>query len=101
VELPGGVTGYVPADALAVPDSYIHISQPPQVALRRGEPAIRLLDAPDGNLVRELDTRRYTVVRVLGESPDGRYLHILDEVKGYGAGYVLKEECTPYLPTED
>ena len=101
VELPGGVTGYVPDDTLAVPDSYIHISQPPQVALRRGEPAIRLLDAPDGNLVRELDTRRYTVVRVLGESPDGRYLHILDEVKGYGAGYVLTEECTPYPSTED
>ncbi len=91
----------MPADALAVPDSYSDISQPPQVALRRGEPAIRLLDAPDGNLVRELDTRRYTVVRVLGESPDGRYLHILDEVKGYGAGYVLKEESTPYPPTED
>ena len=101
VELPGGVTGYMAADALAVPDSYIHIDLPPQVVLRRGDPAIRLLDAPEGNLIRELNTRRYTVVRVLGESPDGRYLHILDEAHGYGAGYILKEECTPYTPRED
>lgn len=83
--------GWVPADCLSGAETLL-LPRPPVMKLRMGEPAVQLLDAPQGQVIAEYYTDWPTSVTLLGNLGNGWY-HVHD---GASAGYLRQTDCEGY-----
>lgn len=65
---------------------------PPRMKLRMGEPAVQLLDAPEGSVISEYYIDWVSTMTLLGDTGTGWY-HVHDSLH---AGYIRQTDCEGY-----
>lgn len=84
--------GWVRTACLTAAQDMTLLPNPPRMQLRMSEPAVQLLDAPEGSVITEYYTDWPCTVTLLGDTGTGWY-HVHD---GLNAGYIRQTDCEGY-----